>query len=81
MVKTEELLLIKGMERSPFRTGISAVRISVVDIFSSIRRRLSDELENINALTHLGIMKGSVVSISMIHAFFYKSASSYFSPG
>ena len=27
----------------PFRTGISAVRISVVDIFSSIGRRLSDE--------------------------------------
>lgn len=33
----------EGNGAFPFRTGISAVRISVVDIFSSIRRRLSDE--------------------------------------
>ena len=31
----------EGNGAFPFRTGISAVRISVVDIFSSIRRRLS----------------------------------------
>jgi hypothetical protein len=33
----------EGNGAFPFRTGISAVRISVVDIFSSIRTRLSDE--------------------------------------
>jgi glycogen debranching enzyme len=33
----------EGNGAFPFRTGISAVRISVVDIFSSIRRRLSNE--------------------------------------
>jgi glycogen debranching enzyme len=33
----------EGNGAFPFRTGISAVRISIVDIFSSIRRRLSDE--------------------------------------
>ena len=33
----------EGNGAFPFRTGISAVRISVVDIFSSIRRRLPDE--------------------------------------
>jgi hypothetical protein len=33
----------EGNGAFPFRTGISAVRISVVDIFSSIGRRLSDE--------------------------------------
>jgi glycogen debranching enzyme len=33
----------EGNGAFPFRTGISAVRISVVDIFNSISRRLSDE--------------------------------------
>lgn len=33
----------EGNGAFPFGTGISAVRISVVDIFSSIRRRLSNE--------------------------------------
>jgi glycogen debranching enzyme len=33
----------EGNGAFPFRTGISAVRISIVDIFSSIKRRLSDE--------------------------------------
>jgi glycogen debranching enzyme len=33
----------EGNGAFPFRTGISAVRISVVDIFSNIRRRLSTE--------------------------------------
>ena len=33
----------EGNGAFPFRTGISAVRISVVDIFSSIRRRVSNE--------------------------------------
>jgi hypothetical protein len=33
----------EGNGAFPFRTGISAVRISVVEIFSSIRRRLSNE--------------------------------------
>jgi hypothetical protein len=33
----------EGNGAFPFRTGISAVRISVVDILNNIRRRLSTE--------------------------------------
>jgi hypothetical protein len=33
----------EGNGAFPFRTGISAVRISVVDILNNIRRRLSAE--------------------------------------
>jgi hypothetical protein len=31
----------KGKGAFPFRTGISAVRISIVDIFNNIKNRLS----------------------------------------
>jgi len=70
MVKTEELLLMKGMERSHLdrvyrRSGFLLLTYSAV-----LEEGYQMKLENINALAHLGIMKGSVVSISMIRTFF-----------
>jgi len=70
MVKTEELLLMKGMERSHLervyrRSGFLLLTYSAV-----LEEGYQMKLQDINALAHLGIMKGSVVSISMIRTFF-----------
>ena len=65
MVKTEELLLIEGMERSLLervyrRSGFLLLTYSAV---------LEEGYQmSLKICAHLGIMKGSVVSISMIHA-------------